>query len=95
MSHNQGRYASDVTDAQWALIEPLIPVYERGRPRELDMRGVVNAIFYVLKMGCQWELLPKEYPNFNSVYSHFRCWSDVGVWEHIRIHLKNNDGISE
>jgi len=49
-----------LTDEQWALIEPLIPVDEWGRPRELDMRRVVDAIFYIDKTGCQWEMLPKE-----------------------------------
>jgi len=88
VSHKQDGYASDVTDAQWALIEVLIPVYEWGRPRELDMRQVVNAIFYVLKTGCQWDLLPREYPNHNSVYHHFRRWSREGVWERINAALR-------
>jgi putative transposase len=81
--HKAGEYASDLTDAQWVLIEPLIPVYEWGRPRELAMRHVVNAIFYIAKTGCQWAMLPKEYPNYNSVYHHFRRWSRAGVWEKI------------
>jgi putative transposase len=88
VSHKAGRYASDLTDAQWALIEPLIPVYEWGRPRELDMRRVVNAIFYIDKTGCQWEMLPKEYPNHNSVYYHFQRWSAEGVWEDINTALR-------
>jgi putative transposase len=79
-----------MTDEQWALIEPLIPVYEWGRPRELDMRSVVNAIFYVDKTGCQWELLPKEYPNHNSVYHHFARWSREGVWENINGALRES-----
>ena len=68
MLHEVPVYASDMTDEQWALIELLIPVYRWGRRRVLDMRQVVNAIFYIDKTGCQWELLPKEYPNHNSVY---------------------------
>lgn len=88
MLHKAGGYASDVTDEQWALIEPLIPVYEWGRPRELDMRRVVNAIFYIDKTGGQWELLPKEYPNHNSVYHHFARWSREGVWETINTALR-------
>ena len=67
MSHKAKGYASDVTDEQWALIGPMIPVYEWGRPRELDRRRVVKAIFYIDKTGCQWAMLPKEYPNHNSV----------------------------
>lgn len=88
MSQNPSDYASDLTDEQWALIELLIPVYEWGRPRELNMRAVVNAIFYVDKTGCQWELLPKDYPNHNSVYYYFARWSDEGVWEQINTVLR-------
>lgn len=88
MSHKEQVYASDVTDEQWARIEPLIPVYQWGRPRELDMRQVVNAIFYIDKTGCQWEMLPKEYPNHNSVYHHFARWSQEGAWEKINTALR-------
>ncbi len=88
MSHKGSGYASDLTDAQWALIEPLIAVYEWGRPRELDMRQVVNAMFYIDKTGCQWEMLPKEYPNHNSVYHHYGRWSREGVWEKINAALR-------
>lgn len=55
MSHEQRVYASDLTDEQWALIEPLIPTYTWGRPRQLSMRSVVNAILYLLVTGCQWD----------------------------------------
>ena len=88
MSHKGNGYASDLTDAQWAFIEGLIPVYDWGRPRELCMREVVNAIFYIDKTGCQWEMLPKEYPNHNSVYHHYRRWSREGVWEKINAALR-------
>ncbi len=88
MSHETSGYASDMTDEQWAIIEPLIPVYKWGRPRELDMRRVVDAMFYVDKTGCQWELLPKNYPNHNSVYYHFQRWSEVGAWEKINTALR-------
>ena len=83
MSHKQSGYDSDLTDEQWALIEPMIPVYRWGRPRKLLMRSVVNAILYILVTGCQWKMLPNEYPNHNSVYYHFRKWSWEGVWEQI------------
>lgn len=88
MSHKARGYASDLTDEQWALIEPLIPVYKWGRPRELDMRAVVNAICYIDKTGCQWEMLPKEYPNHNSVYHHFARWSEEGAWQVINTALR-------
>ena len=83
-----GVYASDLTDAQWALIEALIPVYGWGRPRILSMRRVVNAILYILVTGCQWAMLPKEYPNHHSVYHHFRRWSWEGVLEPINTVLR-------
>jgi putative transposase len=86
--HEEQVYASDLTDAQWALIEPLIPVYMWGRPRTLSMRRVVNAILYILMTGCQWAMLPKEYPNYNSVYYHFRKWSGEEVWEQINTVLR-------
>lgn len=76
MSHTERLYTSDLTDQQWERLRPLL-VMERtgaGRPLELDMRQVVNAIFYVLRTGCQWDELPKEYPNHNSVYYHYRKW---------------------
>ncbi len=88
MSHEEQVYASDLTDEQWALIEPLIPVYTWGRPRTLSMRSVVNAILYILVTGCQWAMLPKEYPNYNSVYYHFRRWSWEGVWAQINTVLR-------
>lgn len=88
MLHEEQVYASDLTDEQWDLIEPLIPVYQRGRPRILSMRRVVNAILYLLVTGCQWAMLPKDYPNYNSVYHHFRRWSGDGVWEQINTVLR-------
>jgi putative transposase len=95
VSHKQSGYTSDVTDEQWAFIEPLIPVYEWGRPRELNMRRVVDGIFYVLKTGCQWEMLPKEYPNHNSVYYYFGRWSNEGVWETINSALREQVRVKE
>ena len=63
-------YPSDLTDAQWAVLAPLIPPPKPGgRPRRLDMRQVVNAIFYIDRTGCQWRYLRKKYPNWKTVYS--------------------------
>jgi len=88
VSHKAKRYASDLTDEQWAVLEPLIPVYEWGRPRELEMRRVVEAMLYITKTGCQWHMLPGDYPNYNSVYHHFRQWSLTGVWERMNSALR-------
>lgn len=72
MYHTKRVYTSDLTDAQWKIIKPLLPLERKGRgcPIELDMRQVVNAIFYVVRTGCQWENMPKDFPNHNSVYYH-------------------------
>lgn len=88
MLHEAQVYASDLTDEQWALIEPLIPVYTWGRPRSLAMRRVVNAILYILVTGCQWAMLPKEYPNYHRGYYHLRRWSWEAVWELINTVLR-------
>ena len=77
-------YRTDLTDAQWAVLEPLIPPPKpRGRPRTLDMRQVVNAIFYIDRAGCQWRMLPREYPNWKTVSWYFSRWQDDGTWERV------------
>ncbi len=60
-------YPSDLTDAQWALIEPHIPIFDVGRPREVDMREVLNAILYLNRSGCQWDMLPHDLPARSTV----------------------------
>jgi transposase len=76
-------YPSDLTDEQWALIEPLIPVHTVGRPRTNDMREVLNAIFYLNRSGCQWDMLPHDLPPKSTVYRHFAQWRDDGTWQQI------------
>jgi putative transposase len=76
-------YPSDMTDAQWAIVEPLIPVNVTGRPREVDMREVVNAIFYLNRSGCQWDMLPHDLPAKSSVYDYFAQWKADGTWQEI------------
>jgi len=79
------RYTSDVTDEQWEAIRVFLPIERRGpgRPIELDMREVLNAMLYVNKTGCQWENMPGDFPNHQSVYYHYRKWCLDGTWEHI------------
>ena len=78
------RYASDLTDDEWALIEPLMPPpSRRGRPRERDLREVVNALLYMATTGCQWRLLPKDFPPFTTVQSYFYAWRDEGRLDRI------------
>jgi len=78
-------YSSDLTDEQWKLIEPLLPTAKPGgRPRKTDIREVVNAIFYMLRTGCAWRLLPHDFPPPGTVYDYFRAWTKNGtLW---RIH---------
>ncbi len=75
-------YPSDLSDAEWALIQPLIPPAKPGgHPRTTDMRRVCNGIFYLLKTGCQWQYLPKDFPPSPTVYYYYRKWQRKGVWE--------------
>jgi putative transposase len=76
-------YPSDLTDQQWAVIQPLIPVPTVGRPRTNDMREVLNAIFYLNRSGCQWDMLPHDLPAKSTVYNHFAQWRDDGTWQRI------------
>jgi transposase len=78
------RYASDTTDEEWAMIEPHLPApASRGRRRETNMRDVVEAIFYIARSGCQWRLLPKDFPPYSTVQRYFYAWRDNGVWQTI------------
>jgi transposase len=78
------RYPSDLTDAEWALIESAIPPAKRGgRPREVNVREVLNAIFYVLSTGCQWQALPKDLPPKSTAHYYFMLWDWDGTLERI------------
>ena len=82
------KYPSDVTDAQWRLIRRLIPVYPGGRPRTTDLRDVVDAICYVLRTGCQWRFLPKDFPPKSTVWRYFDEWRHNGTLEDIHDRLR-------
>jgi len=82
------RYPSDLTDSQWHLIKGLLPPPKpRGRPR-LNLREVIDAIFYVLKGGIQWRMLPTDCPRWQSVYGHFRRWRRDGLWRRLHDALR-------
>jgi putative transposase len=84
------RFSTDLTDEQWAILEALLPrphPTKGGRPRKYSLREIVNAIFYIEKTGCQWRMLPKEFPPWGVVWQYFRRWRDDGTWERIRLHL--------
>ena len=79
-----GRYPSDLTEAEWNLIKPMIPeARQGGRPRKTDMREVMNAVRYVLRTGCQWRQLPKDFPPRSTVYAYFWEWSRYGMLDRI------------
>ena len=81
-------YPSDVTDEQWALIEPLIPVYPGGRPRSTKTRDVLDAIFYLVRTGCQWRYLPADFPPRSTVWRYFDEWRHNGTLETIHDTLR-------
>jgi putative transposase len=85
------RYPSDLTDAEWAVIAPLLaPQTRLGAPRRVDLRAVIDAIFYKLRTGCQWRYLPADFPTWVTVYYHFRRWGDTGSWERINATLRRD-----
>jgi transposase len=78
------RYPSDLTDAEWALVESMIPPAKRGgRPRDVNVREVLNGIFYVLSTGCQWNALPTDLPPKSTIYDYFDLWDYDGTLERI------------
>ena len=82
-------YPSDVTDEEWAILEPLIPaVKPGGRPEEIERREIVNGILYVLRSGCPWRMLPHDLPNWSTVYLYFREWKRAGIWEQVNTALR-------
>ncbi len=83
------RYPSDLTDAEWAVLEPLLPKPKgTGRPRKHPLREILNGIFYVLRSGCSWRMLPKDLPPWQTVYTYFRRWKLDGTWERIHTALR-------
>lgn len=76
-------YPSDLTDEQWALVEPLIPAHRVGRPRQVDMREVLNTILYVNRSGCQWDMAPHDLLPKSTAFDHFARWRDDGTWQDI------------
>jgi len=75
-------YPSDLSDEQWQVVAPVLRAATR-QPGQVSRRSILNAIFYVLRTGCQWRYLPKSYPNWKTVYSCFRRWSLNGTWDKV------------
>lgn len=82
-------YGSDLTQQQWMIIQNMIPPAKKGgRPRTIDMRNVINALLYVSRSGCQWRLLPKNFPTWITVYYYYRRFRLDGTWERIHTTLR-------
>ena len=82
-------YRTNLTDEQWEIIKTLIPEAKSGgRPRTVDMREVINGIFYILVAGCAWYLLPHDFPKWKTVYHYFRQWRIDGDWQRIHEQLR-------
>jgi transposase len=83
------RYASDLTDAEWAFLQPLLPAdAPTGRPRRHPLRTILNAIFYQLRTGGAWRFLPREWPPWQTVYHYLRAWRLDGTWEQVHTALR-------
>jgi putative transposase len=83
-------YPSDLTDAQWKLLEPLVPTAKPGgHPRDVEIREVINAILYVLRTGCQWRYLPHDFPPSGTVFWYYNPWRKDGTWERIHDALRD------
>src|SRR4029453_817884 len=83
-------YPTDLSDEQWQILRKLLPPpSRRGAPRTVCRRAVINAILYLLRSGCAWRFLPREFPNWKTVYGIFLAWRDDGTWRRIHEALRN------
>lgn len=83
-------YPTDLSDEQWLLVEPLMPRAKKsGRRRQVPLRSILCAIFYLLRSGCQWRMLPKDLPKWQLVYHYFALWRDDGTIELIHDRLRS------
>ena len=74
-------YPTDLTDAEWEILKPLIPLAKPGgRPRTVNLREILNGIFYILRGGCSWRMMPHDFPPRQTVSDYFRAWRREGVW---------------
>jgi putative transposase len=82
-------YPTDLTDEQWKLIEPMLPdAKPGGRPRKTSLREVFNALFYLVRSGCQWRMIPYEFPPWRTCYNYYRAWISNGMWDEIAVALR-------
>jgi len=76
-------YPSDISEEEWAVLAPYFEQRGRGRPREHNIRQVVNGLRYLIRSGCQWRMLPQEFPPWETVYGYVRRWRRTGKWDEI------------
>jgi putative transposase len=83
------KYGTDVTDEEWKQLRPLLPGPKKmGRPRKWHLRDMVDAVFYVQKTGCQWRMLPHDFPPWTTVYTCFDTWKNDGTWKRVHDFLR-------
>jgi putative transposase len=84
-------YPTDLTDEQWKLVEPYLPdAKPGGRPRKTDLREVFNAVLYLVRSGCQWRMIPHEFPPWRTCYNYYRAWIDSGTWDEMAYLLRTD-----
>lgn len=89
MPKTRRSYPTDLTDQEWEVLEPLVPrAKPGGRPRAHQTRELLDAIFYVLRSGCAWRLLPHDFPPWQTAYHYFRLWRSDGTWERMHDALR-------
>ena len=94
MDKEEKRYPSDLTEAEWAILEPLVPrAKPGGHPRTVNIREVVNGILYVLRGGIPWRFLPKDFPPWQTVYYYFWVWRREGVVERMNTILREQERV--
>jgi putative transposase len=88
---NRTQYSSDLTEPEWLLLKDLIPAAKfGGRPRTVEIREILNAVFYILRAGSAWRLLPHDFPKWKTVYHYWRQWRINGLWEQINDTLRRS-----
>jgi putative transposase len=88
-------YPTDLSDQEWAILEPLLPTYWTGHHLEHELREIVNAILYLLRSGCSWRMLPHDLPPWPTVQYHFRKWRDDGTWERVCHELRRLERVRQ
>ena len=92
---NSRIYPSDLTDVEWHFLEPLLPAAKStGQPRKWDLRLILNGIFYLVRSGCAWRMLPREYPPWPTVHDAYRRWRKDGTWELIHAQIRQQVRLS-